>query len=37
MTEDWNAKVGSQGIPAVTGKFGRDGKNEAMQRLTQFC
>ena len=37
MTEDWNAKVGSQGIAAVTGKFGRDGKNEAGQRRAQFC
>ena len=34
---DWNAKVGSQGIPGVTGKFGLGEKNEAGQRLTEFC
>ena len=26
---DWNAKVGSQGIPGVTGKFGLGAQNEA--------
>ena len=31
---DWNAKVGSQEIPAVTGKFGLGVQNEAEQRLT---
>ena len=31
---DWNAKVGSQEIPGVTGKFGLGVKNEAGQRLT---
>ena len=31
---DWNAKVGSQEIPAVTGKFGLGVQNEAGQRLT---
>ena len=30
---DWNAKVGSQGIPGVTGKFGFGVQNEAGQRL----
>ena len=34
---DWNAKVGSQEIPGVTGKFGLDVQNEARQRLTKFC
>ena len=31
---DWNAKVGSQGIPGVTGKFDLGIQNEAEQRLT---
>ena len=34
---DWNAKVGSQEIPGVTGKFGHGGQNEAGQRLIEFC
>ena len=34
---DWNAKVGSQEIPGVTGKFGLGAQNEAGQRLTEFC
>ena len=34
---DWNAKVGNQEIPGVTGKFGLGGQNEAGQRLTEFC
>ena len=34
---DWNAKVGSQEIPGVTGKFGLGGRNEARQRLREFC
>ena len=34
---DWNAKVGSQEIPGVTGKFGLRVKNEAGQKLTEFC
>ena len=34
---DWNAKVGSQDIPGVTGKFGLAEQNEAGQRLTEFC
>ena len=34
---DWDAKVGSQEIPGVTGKFGLGIWNEARQRLTEFC
>ena len=34
---DWNAKVGSQGTPGVTGKFGLRVQNEAGQRLIEFC
>ena len=34
---DWNAKVGSQEIPRVTGKFGLGVQKEAEQRLTEFC
>ena len=34
---DWNAKVGSQEIPGVTGKFGLGVQNEAGQWLTKFC
>ena len=34
---DWNAKVGSQETPRVTGKFGLGMRNEAGQRLLQFC
>ena len=34
---DWNAKVGSQEIPGVTGKFGLEEENKAGQRLTEFC
>ena len=34
---DWNAKVRSQDIPGVTGKFGRGVQNEAGQKLTEFC
>ena len=34
---DWNAKVGSQEIPGVTGKFGLEIRNEAGQRLIEFC
>ena len=33
---DWNAKVGSQKIPGVTGKFGLGVQNEAEQRLIEF-
>ena len=34
---DWNAKVGSQETPGVTGTFGRGVQNEAGQRRTEFC
>ena len=37
ITGDWNAKVESQEIPGVTGKFGLGVRNEAGQRLTEFC
>ena len=33
---DWNAKVGSQETPGVTGKFGLGIRNEARQRLIEF-
>ena len=33
----WNAKVGSQETPRVTGKFGLGVQNEAGQRLIEFC
>ena len=34
---DWNAKVGSQEIPGITGKFDLGIQNEAGQSLTEFC
>ena len=34
---NWNAKVGSQEIPEVTGKFGLGVQNEARERLIEFC
>ena len=34
---DWNAKVGSQETPGVTGKFGLGVQDEAGQRLIEFC
>ena len=34
---DWNAKIGSQEIPGVTGKFGLGVQNEAGQKLAEFC
>ena len=34
---DWNAKVDSQEIPGITGKFGPGVQNEAGQRLIEFC
>ena len=37
IIEDWDAKVGSQEISGVTGKFGLGVQNEAEQRLTEFC
>ena len=33
----WDAKVGSQEVPRVTGKFGLGVQNEAGQRLIAFC
>ena len=35
IIEDWNAKIGSQEIPGVTGKFGLGVQNEAGRRLTE--
>ena len=37
MIGDWNAKVGHQEIPGVTGKFGLGVQNEAGQSLIEFC
>ena len=37
IIRDRNAKVGSQEIPGVTGKFDFGVQNEAGQRLTEFC
>ena len=37
MIGDWNAKVGIQETPEVTGKFGLEVQNEAGQRLIEFC
>ena len=34
---DWNAKVGNQEIPGITGKFGLGVQNKVGQRLTEFC
>ena len=34
---DWNAKVGSQETPGVTGKFGLGIRNKAEQKLIEFC
>ena len=34
---DWNVKVGSQETPGETGKFGLGIRNEAGQRLIEFC
>ena len=34
---DWNAKVGGQETPGVTGKFSLGMRNEARQRLIEFC
>ena len=33
----WNAKVGSQELPGITGKFGLGVQNEVGQRLTEIC
>ena len=37
IIRDWNAKVGTQETPGVTGKFGLGIWNEAGQRLIEFC
>ena len=37
ITGDWNAKVGSQETPGVTGKFGLGIRDEAGQMLMEFC
>ena len=37
IIEDWNAKVGRQEIPGVTGKIGLGEQNEAGRKLTEFC
>ena len=37
IIRDWNAKVESQEIPGVTGKFGLGVQNKAGQRLIEFC
>ena len=37
IKEDWNAKVGSQETPGVTGKFVLGAQNEAGQWLIEFC
>ena len=37
IIRDWNAKVGSQETPGVTGRFGLEVQIEAGQRLTEFC
>ena len=34
---EWNAKVGSQEIPGIAGKFALEVQSEAWQRLTEFC
>ena len=37
IIEDWNAKIGIQETSDITGKFGLGIRNEAGQRLTEFC
>ena len=37
IIENWNANVGSQETPEVTGKFGLRVRNETGQRLLEFC
>ena len=37
IIRDWNAKAGSQETPRITGKFGLGVRNEAGQRLIEFC
>ena len=36
IIEDWNAKVGSEEIPGITGNVGLGVQNEGEQRLTEF-
>ena len=37
ITGDWHAKVESQEIPGLTGRFGLGVQSEARERLTEFC
>ena len=37
ILSDWNAKVGNQELPGVTGRFDLGIRNEARQRLIEFC
>ena len=37
MIGDWKIRVGSQELPELKGKFDLGMKNEAGQRLTEFC
>ena len=37
IIRDWNAKVGNQETPRITGKFGFGVQNKAGKRLTEFC
>ena len=37
ITSDWNAKVGCQEIPGITGRFFPGAQNETGQRLAEFC
>ena len=37
IIRDWNAKVGSEEIPGITGKFGLGVQNKVGQRITEFC
>ena len=37
MIGDWNAKVGSQETPGITGNFGPGVQNEVGQRVMGFC
>ena len=37
IIRDWNAAVGSQDIPGISGKFGLGEQNEVGQKLTEFC
>ena len=37
ILEDWNAEIGSQEMPGVTGTFDLGVQNEARQRLIEFC